>query len=100
MSLLSNRQESSGIVVGIILAAGASSRMGTPKALLRMHGGSVTFLQHLSEVLRRGGCSQIICVAGCHISEIASELPDDVLLVRNARWREGQLSSVKTGLRP
>ncbi len=91
-------QNPSKIVVGVILAAGASSRMGRPKALIPMQDGSLTFLEHLAAVLSEGGCTQLICVAGCHVSEIASELPENVLLARNPHWQRGQLSSVKTGL--
>ena len=99
MSLDFGERGASKIIVGIVLAAGASSRMGAPKALIKMKDGTATFLAHLSEVLCRGGCSQIICVAGCHASEIASELPEDIFLVRNSQWPQGQLSSVKRGLK-
>ncbi|MFQ5694657.1 MAG: NTP transferase domain-containing protein, partial [Terriglobia bacterium] len=44
-------------VAGIILAAGASARMGTDKALLRW--GERTFLEHLVGVLRKAGADPV-----------------------------------------
>ncbi|HEY3448627.1 MAG TPA: NTP transferase domain-containing protein [Myxococcales bacterium] len=85
--------------VGVLLAGGASSRMkGRPKALLRDESGR-TFIERLVEALRRGGCRAVIVVGGRHVAEIAQELPEDALLVRNPRWESGQLSSAQAGLR-
>jgi CTP:molybdopterin cytidylyltransferase MocA len=84
--------------VAVLLAGGASSRMGRPKALLRGPGGQ-TFLGRLVATLRAGGCEGVIVVAGRHVAEIAEELPKDALLVRNAAWERGQLSSAQAGLR-
>jgi CTP:molybdopterin cytidylyltransferase MocA len=83
--------------IGIILAAGASSRMGTPKALLR--AGREHFLARLARTLRAGGCGAVLAVVGRHAAEIAAELPEDLLLVRNPAWERGQLSSAQAGLR-
>ncbi|MGC4115739.1 MAG: NTP transferase domain-containing protein [Myxococcales bacterium] len=87
-----------GFPVGVVLAAGASSRMGRPKALLRDESGR-TFLERVVGTLRAGGCRAVIVVGGRHVRGIAQELPEGALLVRNARWEEGQLSSAQAGLR-
>ncbi|MGQ0562964.1 MAG: nucleotidyltransferase family protein [Gemmatimonadota bacterium] len=45
---------------GIILAAGASSRMGQPKALLEVDG--TTFLERAVHLLREAGCRYVVAV--------------------------------------
>ncbi len=83
--------------LGIILAAGASSRMRRPKALLRDPSGA-TWLARVAQSLRRGGCQAVVVVAGKHAREIAALLPEGALLLVNSDWRRGQLSSAQTGL--
>jgi molybdenum cofactor cytidylyltransferase len=80
-------------VAAIVLAAGASTRMGEPKALLRWR--ERTFVEHVVEGARRVGCSPIVVVHG------AVALPhvgDDAVLVHNAAWRSGQLESLQCGI--
>lgn len=48
------------IVDGIVLAAGASTRMGEPKALLEVDG--VTFLERAVHLLRDAGCRYVVAV--------------------------------------
>jgi nicotine blue oxidoreductase len=55
------------VIAGIILAAGASSRMGTPKALLDFRGE--TFLGRLMRVLG-GACDPVIVALGYHADQI------------------------------
>ncbi len=86
-----------GLSVGVSLAAGASSRMGAPKALLRDLRGR-TFLERTAATLLRGGCDAVLVVTGRHTAEIAESLPPQVLLVRNPRWELGQLSSARVGV--
>jgi molybdenum cofactor cytidylyltransferase len=79
----------------IILAAGASSRMGTPKALLDYRGE--TFLDRLIRVL--GAVTDpVIVVLGYHAEEIRSSARGDAKFVINPAPERGQLSSLKTGL--
>ena len=60
------------MLAAAILAAGESSRMGQPKALLPYQG--VTFVQHLAEAVRhpRIGVSRIVLGAGA--AEIRARL--------------------------
>jgi CTP:molybdopterin cytidylyltransferase MocA len=48
------------VLDGIVLAAGASSRMGQPKALLEVDG--TPFLEHAIRLLRHAGCRYIVAV--------------------------------------
>lgn len=83
--------------IGVVLSAGASSRMGRPKALLKSAGR--TFLERIVRTLERGGCRAVVVVTGRHVAEIAPHLPDGALLVHNSAWERGQLSSAQVGLR-
>ena len=49
-------------VAGVVLAAGRSSRMGRPKALLPVDG--VPFVERAVATLREGGCDPVVAVVG------------------------------------
>jgi len=87
------------MVVGIILAAGASSRMGRPKALLPIDGD--TFVTRVCRTLLAAGIGDLVVVAGAEHHAITAAVDEAGLRVRvleNPRREEGQLSSVLTGL--
>jgi CTP:molybdopterin cytidylyltransferase MocA len=83
------------VIAGIILAAGASSRMGTPKALLNYKGE--TFVGRLIRVLG-AVCDPVIVVLGYHAREIGARLPEGAQFVVNPDPDRGQLSSLQTAL--
>ena len=82
--------------IAIILAAGESSRMGVPKALLEAAPG-VSFLDQLVETFASAGLSSL-AVVGAHALQIIAAHPR-VPAFTNPAWREGQLISVHVGLR-
>lgn len=82
------------MIAGIILAAGASSRMGSPKALLDYRGE--TFIQRLVRVLS-AVCDPVIVVLGYHADALRPAIPDASIVINPAPER-GQLSSLQTGL--
>ena len=87
------------MVVGIILAAGASSRMGRPKALLPI--GNDVFVTRVCRTLLEAGIDDLVVVAGAEHEAIAEAVGFAGLparIVENARRAEGQLSSVLAGL--
>jgi molybdenum cofactor cytidylyltransferase len=86
---------SGGKVAGIILAAGASRRMGTPKALLDYRGE--TFVNRLIRVFS-GCCDPVIVVAGVHAELIRGRMDRRARLVINPDPDRGQLSSLQTAL--
>ncbi|MFT5163639.1 MAG: molybdopterin-guanine dinucleotide biosynthesis protein A [Alteromonadaceae bacterium] len=53
-----NEAHNSNPPIGIILAGGLSSRMGTDKALLKRNG--VTMLEHCEQLLKQAGITQIL----------------------------------------
>jgi molybdenum cofactor cytidylyltransferase len=83
------------VIAGIILAAGASSRMGSPKALLEYRGE--TFIQRLVRVLSPV-CDRVIVVLGYHAAEIRPGIPGSAVVTFNPAPERGQLSSLQTGL--
>jgi molybdenum cofactor cytidylyltransferase len=83
------------VIAGIILAAGASSRMGTPKALLDYRGES--FLNRLIRVLGTV-CDPVIVVLGYHGEAIRAHAKGRVRFVVNPDPSRGQLSSLQAGL--
>jgi CTP:molybdopterin cytidylyltransferase MocA len=86
-------------VAAVILAAGASSRMGTPKALLDAGGGEF-FVDRLAGTFLDAGCA-VYVVLGEQADAIqqASRRGEAVTFVRNPDPSRGQLSSLQCGLR-
>ena len=80
---------------GIILAAGASTRAGSPKALFTLNG--VPLLRRVINTLRRGGCDPIIVVLGAHLHLGGVAL--DAQIVQATDWRAGMRASLRAGLR-
>jgi molybdenum cofactor cytidylyltransferase len=83
------------VIAGIILAAGASSRMGTAKALLDYRGE--TFLNRLIRVLDTV-CDPVIVALGYHADEIRAAAQGNARFVVNPDPSRGQLSSLQTAL--
>lgn len=83
---------------GIVLAAGASQRMGFPKALLRGADG-VPLAARQARLLRAGGCEPVVVVVGSEAERVRAALPEDVAVVENPRWAEGRATSLQAGLR-
>ncbi|MEO0206222.1 MAG: nucleotidyltransferase family protein [candidate division WOR-3 bacterium] len=85
------------MISGIVLAAGASQRMGTPKALLKI--GEKTFLQHIVDILHSARVLDVIVVLGADAEEIQKSLAwFDGKIVVNENWQDGQLTSIIKGL--
>ena len=86
------------MISGLILAAGESRRMGTPKATLA-YGGR-TFLETIVEKLREGGLEKILVVLGHQANEIRQQVEiNPARVVINPNYRSGQTSSLQAGLR-
>jgi len=81
-------------VAGVVLAAGASTRMGENKALLR--AGDQTFLDSLGTALALGGCDPVLAVVSEPLDEIREGCRlEGVRLVVNPDPSRGQISSLR-----
>src|SRR5437879_8487841 len=86
------------MLAAVILAAGESRRMGSPKALLPHQGRP--FLQHLIDVTRHPRIGFTRVVLGANAEEIREQLTlDPTTVVVNPQWEQGQLSSLQAALR-
>jgi molybdenum cofactor cytidylyltransferase len=86
------------MLAAVILSGGASSRMGSPKALLPYQGRP--FLEHLLEVTSIPQIGVRRVVLGAHaepISKVVNLKADEIVI--NQEWKKGQLSSIQAGLR-
>lgn len=90
------KTEKSSIAI-IILAAGASTRMGKPKQLLEYKGRSL--IQHTVEVAIASVCHPIIVVLGAYSDRIKLEISDlPVRAIENHQWQTGMGSSIRYGI--
>ncbi len=84
-------------VTGIILAAGASARMGRTKQLLPFRGQ--TILECVVDNALASTLRQVIVVLGHEFDVLAPLLKDrDVTVIHNPHYAKGQSSSTKIGL--
>ena len=82
----------------IILAAGASVRLGQPKQLLRFRG--LSLLRHATETALGSVCRPVLVVLGAFADRLQAELAAlPVTVVINSAWAEGMASSIRAGLR-
>ena len=89
--------EPSGAVALLLLAAGASTRMGRPKQLLPYHGR--TLLRHAAETAVAAGCAPIVLVTGALHDELLAEIVGlPILAVHNPDWETGMASYIRAGL--
>ncbi len=89
----------SGVVAGVLLAAGEGRRLGmdVPKALVHVDGRPL--IEHAVETLAAGGCADVVVVLGAGAARVVDQADLGLArVVENPDWREGMGSSVRTGL--
>lgn len=85
-------------VAGIVLAAGESTRFGSPKIMIDWNGKPL--IRHIVEIGLAGGLWPMIVVLGPvtdRAIEILKDLPVQVNI--NPSWAEGQSTSLKAGIK-
>ncbi len=81
----------------VVLAAGASTRMGHPKALTRVAGEPA--LARIARAWRDVDASEPVVVLGAHFDAVKAALPDQrARWVRNPRPDAGRTGSLQAGL--
>lgn len=86
-------------VVPVVLAAGASSRMGRPKAGLELAGR--TALRRILDACAEAGLGSPIVVAGADVAAVraaAAGARATPLVVTNEEWARGRSTSLRAGL--
>lgn len=87
-------------VAGVVLAAGSGTRLGLPKALLRLADGR--YLGRVTaERLHEAGCSEVVVVVGARAEDVAATMPTHRpwLRVTVAKgWSHGLGHSLRRGL--
>ncbi len=87
------------MISGILLAAGESRRMGSPKALLPYQGQ--TFIERICTAFLSAKVEELIVVLGAYTEKLQPALPRHPALrtVVNPHYKRGQLSSLTCGLK-
>lgn len=86
-----------GRVAAVVLAAGASSRMGRPKPLLPIEG--TTYLEYLLSKLAEARLNRVLVVLGCKADEVREGTEaGDADFIESSRWEQGMLSSIQAAV--
>jgi len=83
-------------IAAVILAAGASARLGQPKQLIQVAGESL--LRRTARLAVEAGCAPVFAVLGYEAARIRVELDGlAVQVVVNEEWSEGMGASLRCG---
>jgi molybdenum cofactor cytidylyltransferase len=86
------------VIAAIILAAGASKRLGKPKQLVELAGE--TLLERAVRTARDAGCAPIVLVLGAgHLEILAHNQFHDAVPIINDQWSEGMATSIRLAVR-
>lgn len=86
-----------GTVAGILLAAGSGSRLGRPKALVRLGGSLLVERGHA--LLSSAGCEPVVVVLGAAAEEVRAVADlDGAQVLVNPYWATGMGSSLRVAL--
>jgi molybdenum cofactor cytidylyltransferase len=82
----------------VILAAGASRRMGQPKQLLKLSGESL--IRRATLAALHSVCQPVVVVLGANEELIRPEIADlPIQIIENPNWEQGMGFSIQTGIR-
>ena len=85
------------MIAAIVLAAGASTRLGEPKQLIAI--GGETLLERAVRTAREAGCAPVVVVLGADAEWIRERCDlGDGLVIVNLDWEEGMASSIRIGV--
>lgn len=84
-------------VSGVVLAAGAGSRFGGPKALASLPDGT-PWVARATETLLGAGCSEVLVALGAGRAEADALVPASATVVTVPDWSEGLAASVRAAL--
>ncbi|CAM4393606.1 NTP transferase domain-containing protein [Zobellia nedashkovskayae] len=79
----------------LILAAGASTRMGQPKQLLPWK--DTTLLGHAIQTAKSTDAIEVVTVLGANAKLIQSQIKEEVIFIQNTSWQSGLGGSIACG---
>lgn len=86
-----------GNTAAIILAAGASTRLGQPKQLIEFCGE--TLIDRAVRMARQAGCSPVLVVLGAALPHVITHSRlDGAIKVINRDWQQGMATSIVRGI--
>lgn len=82
----------------VILAAGSSSRLGSPKQLLQYQGKSL--IRRSIDIALQTSLRPVLLVVGANKNLIEKEVEnEEIILIENKDWQEGMAASLRIGLK-
>jgi CTP:molybdopterin cytidylyltransferase MocA len=85
-------------VVGAVLAAGSSRRLGAPKQLLPLYGER-SLVHHAAAEVLASGAERVAVIVGAHAAAVSRAVAElDVELVHNLDHAEGLASSIRAAV--
>ena len=85
------------MTAAVVLAAGASVRLGEPKQLVRLAGE--TLLERAMRTAHEAGCSPVVVVLGADAIQIQAQCDlSDAVVAINDEWSAGMASSIRVGV--
>jgi molybdenum cofactor cytidylyltransferase len=84
-------------VAAVVLAAGGSARMGSPKQLLRL--GDETLIRRAVRTALASRCARVFVVVGAAAEAVSRDIAGFAVdIVVNASWAAGMASSIRAGV--
>jgi molybdenum cofactor cytidylyltransferase len=84
-------------IAAIVLAAGASTRLGQPKQLIEFKGE--TLIRRAANAVIDAGCDPVLVVTGCESERVVRELDGTAAHpIHNPHWPSGIGSSLRAGI--
>ncbi len=84
-------------LAGLVLAAGAGTRFGRPKALIELDGELL--VDRAVRLLQTGGCDRVHVVLGAGLDEVvAAAKLENATVVIASDWSSGMAASLRAGL--
>ena len=96
-TILNQNKDQKNSIATIILAAGASRRMGQPKQLLLYK--EQTLLGYVTQCAISSECNPVIVILGANAEKIEPKIAQlPIKIVQNNNWNEGIASSIRCGI--
>ncbi len=85
-------------VAAVILAAGAGTRFAGERHKLLVHIDGKPLVRHAVDAARAAGLDEVVVVTGAMHAPIADAMPDDVTVLFNENWEDGQSTSLQAAV--